>query len=283
MQSLVHTQSSTLARDGVRAVYQDNRLASGRIVGLLHEQVRAPAISEEPAMANPTPTAELSLAHVIRPAQATEPSSRPPLLLLLHGVGSNEYDLFRRAPQLDARFLVVSARAPVTREPGSYAWFTVRFTADGFIIDAQQLEASRKRLITFIGEAVRAYKADPARVYLMGFSQGAIMSLTLALTEPYLVGGIVALAGRIPPEVLPWLTDPTKTTGLPVFLAHGRADTVIPFHWAERARETLNQQRVALTFRAYETDHQIPPAMLADANAWIGACLDAAPWSPPAN
>lgn len=219
----------------------------------------------------------LSLVHLTRPPQQQPmEGTRPPLLVLLHGVGSNEHDLFGLAPELDPRFRIVSARGPLTRGQGSYAWFDVQFLPGGsFVINPEQLDASRQRLITFLREAVDAYEADPDRIYLMGFSQGTIMSLTIALTEPKLLAGVVAISGRIPPEVQPWLAPAEETAGLPVIVTHGRADTVISIAWAHRARETLEQQRVALTYREHSGGHSIPPAMLAEVAAWLTQRLDA--------
>src|SRR5437763_10158037 len=112
----------------------------------------------------------LSLTHLTR--EPTAPAEgAPPLLLLLHGVGSNEADLFGLAPELDGRFFVVSARAPITLGPGAYGWFHVAFTPQGPAIIPAEAEQSRQALLRFIDEVVEAYGVDPRRVYLMGFSQ----------------------------------------------------------------------------------------------------------------
>lgn len=224
---------------------------------------------------------DLSLVHLTRPPQEQPVEGmRPPLLALLHGVGSNERDLFGLAPELDPRFCVVSARGPLTRGPGRYAWFDVQFLSGGrFLINPEQLEASRQDLIRFLRGAVEAYEADPERIYLMGFSQGAIMSLTLALTEPKLLAGVAAISGRIPPEVRPWTVSPQETAGLPMIVTHGQADTVIPVDWARRARETLERQRVALTYQEHAEGHFIPPATLEDVTAWLTQQLNEPRWT----
>jgi phospholipase/carboxylesterase len=209
------------------------------------------------------------------PRQGAPGGKKPPLLLMLHGVGANERDLLPLAPELDPRLHILSLRAPLTRGPNSYAWFTVAFLPTGFKIAPEQLDASRKRVVEFIRAAVKRYDADLERVYLLGFSQGAIMSLTVALTEPELLAGVIALSGRIPPEVEPWIVAPERTAGLPVFLAHGREDSVIPYEWAERARPILERQRVALEYHAYDMEHQIGAQTLADLTAWLTAHLDA--------
>jgi len=80
---------------------------------------------------------KLSLVHLVR--QPLVKSAFPPLLLLLHGVGSNEYDLFGLAPYLDKRFLIISVRAPYTLGPDSFAWFEINFTPRGIIIQLNRL------------------------------------------------------------------------------------------------------------------------------------------------
>src|SRR5258707_1243339 len=109
-------------------------------------------------------TAALSLTHLFQqPRQSSD--GPPPLLILLHGLGSNEHDLVGLAPYLDPRFQIVSARAPYTLTPGSYAWFELGWTATGITIDPRQAEQSRVLLVGFIAEALAAYGGDPARVY----------------------------------------------------------------------------------------------------------------------
>jgi phospholipase/carboxylesterase len=228
------------------------------------------------------PVEGLPLIHLLRPPLTPPPAGeRSPLLVLAHGVGSNELDLFGLAPDLDPRCVVVSARAPLTRAPGSYAWFDVQFMPQGFVITPEQLDASRTRYADFVAAATTAYGADPQRVYTLGFSQGAIISLVTALSHPKLFAGVIALSGRIPPEATPWLATPEETEGLPVFVAHGTMDTVIPVQHSRAARELLERQRVALTYREYPIPHTISPAVFADLSDWLDARLNGTPPSDP--
>src|SRR5690242_20263313 len=129
----------------------------------------------------------LSLTHLFQPPRQPADGS-PPLLILLHGYGSNERDLVGLAPYLDRRFQIVSARAPHFLMPDGYAWFELGWTAANDItINFQQAEQSRVLLTNFVAEALTAYGGDPGRVYLLGFSQGAIMSASVALTAPELI------------------------------------------------------------------------------------------------
>jgi phospholipase/carboxylesterase len=215
---------------------------------------------------------QLSLIHQVRAPQ--ERRDPPPLLLLLHGVGSHEHDLMGLAPYLDPRFLIVSARGPVTLAPGMYAWFQVVLDPDNPVINPDQAESSRRTILRFLGEAVETYRADPARVFLLGFSQGAIIGLSVALTEPNGIAGVVAMSGRLLPEVLPRLAPQETLRGLPILLQHGTADPVLPIHHGRTARDRLTSLPVDLTYREYPIGHQISDQSLADAAAWLREQLD---------
>src|SRR3954463_730049 len=102
---------------------------------------------------------DLSLVHVARPAApgANLDDARPPLLILLHGVGSNEQSMAALAPSFDPRFIVLSVRSPIVLGPGSFAWFHVTFASQGPVIDAAEAEAGWSTLARVIDEAVVAY------------------------------------------------------------------------------------------------------------------------------
>jgi phospholipase/carboxylesterase len=221
---------------------------------------------------------ELPLVHLARPPRAAT-ADRPPLLLQLHGKGSNERDLFRFADLLDPRFLVLSVRAPIVRGPDSFAWFDVQFFPEGFAINPEQLRDqlrdSRDRIVQFIGEATAIYGVDPQRIYLLGFSQGAVMSLTTMLTSPATVAGVAALSGRIPAETLPWIAPGEELAGMPVLVAHGTADQVISIQHARSARQVLERLPVELTYREYNMPHTISDQTLSDTSEWLTAHLDA--------
>jgi phospholipase/carboxylesterase len=214
----------------------------------------------------------LALIHLIRPP--LKKSASPPLLLMLHGVGSHERDLFDLAEYLDRRFFIVSARAPNVLGPDSYAWYPVEFTANDTIIDFEVAEDSRSILLRFIDELIEAYHIDPKRVYLMGFSQGAIMGLSIALTRPDKVAGIVVMSGRLLPEIRSMIADPTALTGFQIFMVHGRADPIVPIAQARATRDELAQLPVALTYREYAMGHQVTVESMKDVVAWLKARLD---------
>jgi phospholipase/carboxylesterase len=215
----------------------------------------------------------LSLKHLIQEPRE-QADARPPLLLLLHGVGSNEADLFGLAPFLDGRFIVVSARAPVVMGPGSYGWFNIEFTPEGLVADIDQAKRSLALLPGFIDELIEAYGADERRIYLAGFSQGAMMSFALLLTHPEKVSGVAAMSGRLPEQVLGHSLDKKALAGTPVIITHGSYDPVLPVEHARAAREYLEALPVELTYREYPMGHEVSLESLNDVSAWLSHSLD---------
>ena len=221
----------------------------------------------------------LSLKHLARPP-AVEGIGAPPLLIMLHGVGSNEQDLFELAPQLDPRAYVLSLQAPYQLAPNQYGWYHIQFMPQGHEITPDQAEASRKKLVQFIDEAVEYYEADPKRTFLFGFSQGAIMSLALLLTEPHGLAGVIAVAGRVLPDLFRAdsplgnkLADTDVLTGRYLFLAHGTQDPIMPVAYGRQAENLLARSPVQMTYREYEMGHEINPKCLKEIQFWLESHL----------
>ena len=217
---------------------------------------------------------KFSLAHLVREPSSGEDTARPPLLLMLHGIGSNEADLFGLAPYVDERFLIVSARAPVVMGPGAYGWFNIEFTPRGMLADIEQAKVSLRTLPPFLDQLIEAYGADAARVYLMGFSQGAMMSLALALTEPERVAGAVLMSGRYPAQALEQEPDARSLEGKPFMVTHGLYDPVLPISEGRAVREKLAQFAVELTYHEYPMGHEVSMESLRDVTAWLSRKLD---------
>ncbi|MFL6229351.1 MAG: alpha/beta hydrolase [Pyrinomonadaceae bacterium] len=221
-------------------------------------------------------TRDFSLKHLARQPAARGAGETPPLLVLLHGIGSNEVDLFSLAPYLDERFFVASARAPVVLGYDAYGWFKIEITPAGLSADVAQARASLQQLAQFIGELIDAYSVDPRRVYLLGFSQGAMMSLSLMLSQPASVAGIVAMSGRLPAEALADVRDADALAGLPVLVTHGTFDQVLPVENGRAIRDALIALGVSLTYHEYPMAHEVSQESLGDVAAWLSRTLDAA-------
>jgi phospholipase/carboxylesterase len=197
------------------------------------------------------------------------PDARPPALVLLHGYGSNEHDLFGLAPWLDERFWIVSPRAPVTLAPGSYAWFNLEIDGGILLADEEQMERSRQALVRLIAELPAACGIDPGRVFVLGFSQGACLSLSLLLSAPELLAGGVAMSGFLMPETRAAAVPPARLAGRPVMVVHGDQDPLVPVEQGRDIRDYLAATPAVLTYREYPMGHQIAEDALDDVSQWL--------------
>jgi phospholipase/carboxylesterase len=208
-----------------------------------------------------------ALTFLERPATGT---AEPWLLVLMHGVGSNEQDLFGLAPLVPAHFHVLSLRAPFVLRPGSYAWFQFGVRPDGSrVIDAEQEQASRARLTTQIAAHAQRLGVPAQRVLVGGFSQGGIMALSLLLTKPALQHGAFALHSRLLPEVEPLAAPAGELAGKPLWVSHGLQDTVIPLPQAQRIRAHFGALGLALEGADFPGGHELRPAELQQWTAWL--------------
>jgi phospholipase/carboxylesterase len=211
------------------------------------------------------------LAYRLRPAQVE--STDAPCLLLLHGVGSNESGFIELARQMDPRLVVILLRGPLVLAPGRFAWFQVNFTPSGPAINAAQAEASRATLLDFIGQLPATHGVDPERIWIAGFSQGGIMSASVALTAPSKVAGFGVLSGRILPEVLPQVERGPALQQVKAFVSHGVQDQTLGIHFAHHARQVLTGLGVPLAYSEYTAGHALDGAMIADFKGWLGTQL----------
>jgi phospholipase/carboxylesterase len=208
-----------------------------------------------------------SLHYVVR--QPKIKTEKTPLVILMHGVGSNEQNMFSFADSLPDNFLVVSARGPLTLRPNGYAWFQAQIMPDRSIINEEQAENSRKKIIQFIDDLKNVEDFDEEQVYLMGFSQGGIMSYSVALTEPEKIKGIAVMSGRLLSEVKPLIVSDERLKKLNIFVSHGTRDSVLKFGYATDAVDYLHSKGLQPEFHQYPEDHTINQQMLGDAVNWL--------------
>ncbi|WP_241289533.1 alpha/beta hydrolase [Burkholderia stabilis] len=207
------------------------------------------------------------LQYRLRPT-AGRPAAR---LLLLHGVGGNETNLLNVAGAIDPRIEIAFLRAPLSFGPDQHAWFPVRFGPNGPEIDPARADASRVKLIALL-RALRAQDGTgPALpTVIAGFSQGGIMSASVALTSPGDVTAFAVLCGRILPEIDPLIAPRDALAPLHALIVHGRFDDKLPVSWAETADAKLTALGVAHDTRLYAAGHELTAEMAEDFGQWVG-------------
>ena len=196
-------------------------------------------------------------------------AERLPTLVLLHGRGADEEDLLGLGPYLDDRLLLVAARAPFEYEYGGFTWYDVSPSGQP---DPKRFTESYQRCSTFLDDIIREYPIDPAKLFLIGFSMGTVMSYALSLTRPALFCGVSANSGYVPevPGIQPqW----DQLGSLNFMITHGVEDPVIPVELARKARALFEQSNATLNYREYAMGHQISEQSLSDIVAWMAELL----------
>lgn len=210
----------------------------------------------------------LPLTFLQRPAAASTP--RPWLLVLMHGVGSNEQDLFSLAPHIPDQFHVLSLRAPFRMGPGSHAWFDFSIEPNGerSINEAQEAE-SRAILVQAVQSVAEQLGIPPERVVVGGFSQGGIMALSLLLTQPALMQAAMVWHSRLLQQVVPLTAPADALRGKHLWLSHGTHDNVIPLAHAQAIAHHMAPLPVTVAYHEFPSAHEIRPSELAATVAWL--------------
>lgn len=212
-------------------------------------------------------TQNLSLEHLIKPSSLTE---KAPLIIMLHGYGSNENDLFSFASELPDEYLIISAKAPLPMQPYGNAWYEINFDADQnkFTNDEQAI-ASRDLIAKFIDEVIEAYHADASQVTLLGFSQGAILSYAVALSYPEKVNRVVALSGYIHESIFKEGYKNNDFSNLKIYGSHGTVDQVIPIEWARKNKPFIDSLKIDYTFSEFPVGHGVNPQNFMEFKNWL--------------
>jgi phospholipase/carboxylesterase len=200
------------------------------------------------------------------PAQVEEGA---PLMVLLHGRGSNESDLIGLQPRLPQNAIVVTPRGPFPGAPWGYGdgWAWYRYLG-GTTPDPAPFEASMREIETFLAELRSSLPVKSGPTIIGGFSQGGTTAFGYALSHPGAVDGVLLFSGFLPSHPSVQVT-PESVANLEIFWGHGTIDEMIPFDFALQGRATLEAAGARLTARDYAIGHGIVPAELTDANRWM--------------
>lgn len=210
----------------------------------------------------------MTLHHLVRAPKII--LDKNPLLLLLHGYGSNEEDLFSFASELPEEYYVISARAPYDMGFGSYAWYAINFDAnENKFSDIPQAQKSRDIIENFIDELIANYPIDSTNVSLIGFSQGTILSYAVALSYPEKIQRVVAMSGYLNLDMVNPNFNTNNLSNLKIFASHGTVDQVIPVDWARKAAPILTQLGIEVVYKEYPVGHGVAPQNFYDFKNWL--------------
>ncbi len=197
-------------------------------------------------------------------------NGKAPLLIMLHGYGSDENDLFSFASELPKELFIISVKAPYALQPFGNAWFAINFdNENGKWSDHDQAIQSRDTLAVFIDEVCEAYPVDSENVTLLGFSQGTILSYAVALTYPDKVKNIIALSGYFNKDIMPDNIHDTDYSKLDFYCSHGSVDQVIPIAWARKTPAILDSLKIKYKYSEFPVGHGVAPQNFYELREWL--------------
>jgi len=193
-----------------------------------------------------------------------DPDKKYPVVFTLHGKGSNEKNMFGLVSPMADEFIIIGIRGNLRLGAG-YQYYDLKSLGHPI---REMFDEAVKQLEAFIEYATDRYPIDPAKRYLLGFSQGAILSMTLALTMGDRLKGIVALNGYVPDFVK--TEYPLRIVkDVSVFVSHGEYDSVFPVRIGHETAAYFKERTPRLTFRLYPTDHGVSEQNQLDVMNWL--------------
>jgi len=192
-----------------------------------------------------------------------------PLVIMLHGYGSNEDDLFSFANYIPGNYKIVSLRAPYSLPYGGYSWYDINFDETMNIkIGIEQAKSSISKIKDFVkNQLPQKYSFDTEKICLIGFSQGTALSYALSLNNPDLFKNIVALSGMISMKLIDQVDK--DYSNLNYFCSHGLQDQVIPVNYSRESIEWLKSKKISHVYKEYETAHNVSQENFFDFLEWM--------------
>ncbi|MCB8942241.1 MAG: dienelactone hydrolase family protein [Ardenticatenaceae bacterium] len=190
-----------------------------------------------------------------------------PTAVLLHGHAGNEDVMWVFARTLPQNWLLVAPRAIHDGgADGGYSWYPRQ-------LDVWPTLSAFDEAVTAVTHLIHSlpalYNADPHRIYLMGFSQGAALAYATAIRQPGLVQGIAGLVGFVPKQTETALeTSPLQD--LPIFMAVSTQDERIPTKYARQGAKIIKTADAQLEYHEYDTGHKLNAQGMRDLAAWWG-------------
>lgn len=209
----------------------------------------------------------LSLEYLVRPSNLPE---KAPAIVMLHGYGSDERDLFSFAPELPKKYSVFSVRAPYPMPGFGNAWYEINFEngLDKFN-NIEQAIGSRKKVEGFIDEIIANYPIDPKQITLLGFSQGTILSYALALSHPEKLKQVVALSGYTDEKMMEEGFRENDFSNLRFYCSHGSMDQVIPIQWARKNKPFLDALGIENQYSEFPVGHGVSRENFFEFKKWL--------------
>jgi len=191
-----------------------------------------------------------------------------PLLIMAHGYGSNENDLFSFSRDLPDKLTIVSIRGDVNIQNIGYAWYDINIEFNGNkTYDIEKAIESRDKVAGCIEKCTEIYNTDKNNVTLLGFSQGSILVNAVALTYPEKVKNVIAFSGVVDPNIISLSSKSLKN--LSFYISHGTLDQVLPYNLSKESLKFLEKNNLNFVFEDFPVGHGVSPENFKSMLSWL--------------
>ena len=196
-------------------------------------------------------------------------NSPSPLLLMVHGYGSNEQDLFSFSRAIPEKFTIVSIRGDIEIQYNGFAWYNITIDFNGKkSYDINKAIESRDNIIKVIEICKKIYNIDPNNVNLMGFSQGSMLVNAVALTYPEQIRNVISLSGAFDKNIIN-ISNTYSLKGLSFYISHGLNDEILPFDLSKQSIKILSENNIDHVFEEYPIGHGVSPENFKSMLSWL--------------
>ncbi|MBX9809247.1 dienelactone hydrolase family protein [Candidatus Gracilibacteria bacterium] len=197
------------------------------------------------------------------------PTKNSKCIIMLHGVGSNKEDLFGLSSYFAEEDYIFSLDGCFGLGENRHAWYRVDFSTGKPLYTKEDLEKGYRHIMEFIQEISEKFDFSLDQIFLMGFSQGAIMSYYTLYRSPEFIGGIIALSGRILSEIDFVGIDIERYFNKKIFIGHGNQDQVIGVESSNGAIQFAKQLQIEPEVHLYNIPHTISQVEMTDIISWL--------------
>ena len=209
---------------------------------------------------------KLPFFHLIKKSCLVDTPS--PLLIMAHGYGSNENDLFSFSRDLPDKLTIVSIRGDVNIQNIGYAWYDINIEFNGNkTYDIEKAIESRDKVADCIEKCTEIYNTDKNNVTLLGFSQGSILVNAVALTYPEKVKNVIAFSGVVDPNIINLSSKSLKN--LSFYISHGTLDEVLPYNLSKESLKFLEKNNLNFVFEDFPVGHGVSPENFKSMLSWL--------------
>lgn len=209
--------------------------------------------------------ADVGLTHFAHIPPAATTATPAPLVVMVHGFAGDEASMWIFKQTVPAGVAIITPRAPLTLDEGGFMWF--RYDRKRLQPQDDSIEAALEQFTRFLDRLPVHYPVDPTQLVLMGFSQGAMICNHFVIRNPDRVLGVASLAGAVP--LPPQNPRSNQLGGVPVFVAHGLRDEVIPVNQGRLTHRIFSALGADVTYGEYPAGHKLHTDGIKALKQWV--------------